>query len=213
MVRIRYIHRNGGSLTRSWLAGHRLMDESTLEMSSSFSLNCRSSFGKCWYVVNTKPNHERQVEKNLRRIGLECFLPLLQEEKTIRRQTKTVISPLFPGYVFVRVNIVEHYRTVVYARGVRKIVEFDSTPVEVDTAIIDAIKLRVMDRESGSLRISKEIGSGEVVRIKSGLLAGLDAVFVQEMSGHQRAMVLLSTLTLRARVVVHVDQIASCVAA
>jgi transcriptional antiterminator RfaH len=181
-------------------------------MIDAFSPSSVSPFEMCWYVVNTKPNHERQAEQNLRRMGVECFLPLLQEEKNVRRQIRTVISPLFPGYLFVRINLSEHYRTVVYARGVRKMVEFGSIPVDVDTAIINEIRFRV-NSEGHLLKKSDEMSSGQLVRIKDGPLAGLEAIFMQEMSGRQRAMVLLQALTLQARVVLDISQIAPSVAA
>src|SRR6185437_1681152 len=87
-----------------------------------------------WYVLCTKSNHEKQAEQNIRHMGVECFLPLLQEQRTIRRKVRTVIAPLFPEYLFVRINLSEHYRAVSYARGVRRIVKFGATPVEVDIA-------------------------------------------------------------------------------
>lgn len=181
-------------------------------MRDSFSPSGLSSCEKYWYVVNTKPNHEWQAEQNIRRMGLECFLPFFKEERTVRRQRKSVNSPLFPGYLFVRINLSEHYRAVVYARGVRKIVEFGSTPVEVDTAIVNEIKLRV-NSEEHPLEKFDELSNGQLVRIKDGPLAGLEAIFVQKMSGRKRAIVLLQALTLRARVVLGVSQIAPSVAA
>lgn len=82
-----------------------------------------------WYALSTKSGREKQAEQNIRRMGVECFLPLMQEQKAIRRKIRTVIVPLFPGYLFVRINRSEHYRVVAYARGVRKIMVFGSKPL------------------------------------------------------------------------------------
>ena len=202
------MHRNGGSLSIS----HQPDMGACLRMRDSFSLSNLNSAERYWYVVNTKPNHEWQVEQNIRRMGLECFLPFLKEERNIRRQKRTINSPLFPGYLFVRINLSEHYRAVVYARGVRKMVEFGSTPVEVDPAVVNEITLRV-NSEEHLLKKNEGMSSGQLVRIKDGPLAGLEAIFVQEMSGRQRAMVLLQALTLQARVVLGINQIAPSVAA
>lgn len=165
-----------------------------------------------WYVLCTKSNQEKQAEQNIRRMAVECFLPLLQEQKTIRSKVRTVIAPLFPGYLFVRINLSEHYRAVSYAKGVRKIVEFGEIPVEVDIAMIDAIKSRMASLQVCALKKPKELSSGQLVQIKDGPFVGLEAVFMREMPGHQRAMVLLRTLALQARVVLEVNQLLPYVA-
>jgi len=146
-------------------------------------------------------------------MGVECFSPQLQEQKTIRRKARIVIAPLFPGYLFVRINLSEHYRAVSYARGVRKIVEFGETPVEVDIAMIDAIKSRMASLQVCMLKKPKELSSGQLVQIKDGPFVGLEAVFMREMPGHQRAMVLLRALALQARVVLEINQLLPYVAA
>lgn len=166
-----------------------------------------------WYVVSTKPNHEKHAERNIERMGVECFLPLLQEEKIIRRQRRTVRAPLFPGYLFVRINLSQHYRTVMYARGVRKIVEFGSKPTPIDVAVVDAIKSRMTDSKVHVLQDLKPLNSGQLVQITDGPLVGLDAVFVREMPGRQRAMVLLHTLALQAKAEVDIDKLSPYMAA
>ena len=98
-----------------------------------------------WYTVSTKPHQERQAELHIKECGIECFLPLLKTSKIIRRTRKTVINPLFPGYLFAQFELERHYRAVSYATGVRKIVEFGAGPVELDVIIIDAIKERLND--------------------------------------------------------------------
>ncbi|MGC4098835.1 MAG: transcription termination/antitermination NusG family protein [Nitrospira sp.] len=160
-----------------------------------------------WYVLSTKSGREKQAEQNIRRMGVESFLPLLQEQKAIRRRTRTVITPLFPGYLFVRINLSEHYRAVTYARGVRKILAFGATPVAVDSSMIESIKGRMASSEMCVLEKRKELSSGQLVQINDGPFVGLEAVFMREMSGHQRAMVLVRTLALQARIVLEINQL------
>ena len=172
-----------------------------------------SSYEMRWYAVSTKSHQESQAEQNIGRLGVERFLPLLQEQKIIRRRARTVIGPLFPGYLFVRINLSQHHRAVNYARGVRKILEFGSSPVEVEVAVIDAIKIRMMDSNVCVLEGPQKLRTGQLVQIKDGPLVGLEAVFLREMSGRQRAIVLLHALALQARAVVNIGQLAPYLAA
>ena len=158
-----------------------------------------------WYVVSTKPHRERQAELHITQWGIECFLPLLKANKIIRRTRKTVIEPLFPGYLFARFDLDRHCRAVSYATGVRKIVEFGSGPVELDATMIDAIKERLND---GYVTLTPvRPMQGQVVRIKGGPLAGLEAVFVRQMTERNRALLLLNTLGFHARLTLSLDQV------
>src|SRR6185436_583772 len=123
-----------------------------------------------WYAVSTKPHQEKHAELHIKRFGIECFLPLLKENKIIRRTLKTVIEPLFPGYLFAQFDLNKHYRAVSYATGVRRVVEFGSGPVELDATMIDAIKERLNDGYVMLMPVRPM--HGQVVRIKSGPLGG-----------------------------------------
>lgn len=183
-------------------------------MSDSLSGKLNSSQTH-WYVVSTKPNHENQAEQNIARLGIECFLPLLQEQKIVRRKARTIVTPLFSGYLFVRINLLEHYRKLIYTRGVKRMVEFGSGPVAVDASTIDAIRSTMADSKVYVLEKpnDRKLSHGELVKIKEGPLAGLEAIFMHEMSGRQRAVVLLHALALQARAVVDLDQVTPFVAA
>jgi transcriptional antiterminator RfaH len=158
-----------------------------------------------WYVVSTKPHQEKQAELHIKQCGIECFLPLLKESKIIRRTRKTVIEPLFPGYLFARFELERHYRAVSYATGVRKIVEFGSGPVELDATMIDAIKERLNDGYVTLMPVRPV--HGQVVQIKGGPLAGLQAVFMREMTDRNRVLLLLNTLGFHAKVTMDIDQL------
>jgi transcriptional antiterminator RfaH len=87
-----------------------------------------------------------------------------------------------------------------YAKGVRTIVEFGSSPAFVDDQLIDSIRSRMV---GGLVRApSGPIRSGQVVRIVQGPLEGMEAIFERNVSGPQRVVLLLRAITYQARLVV-----------
>lgn len=152
-----------------------------------------------WYAVNTKPRQEGLAEQNLQRLGVETLYPLLRQNKVIRRRRQSVLSPLFPRYLFARFNLEAHYRAVRYTRGVQEVVAFGAEPARVDEAVIESIQSRL---HNGCLTVqSVSFLPGQAVRIHGGPLRGIEAVFEKELSDPQRVILLLNTLSYQARVV------------
>jgi len=145
---------------------------------------------------------------HLDRLGLETFCPQLKQEKIVRRVRREVVTPFFPGYLFVRFDPMLNFRAVQYATGVRKIVCFGDTLARVDSSIIDSIRARITQ---GCVHVSKcsTFQPGQKVRIHQGPLQGLEAIFESEMSDRQRVTLLLETVAYQARVVVPINQIAN----
>ena len=70
-----------------------------------------------WYCIHTKPKKEKLVEHYLQNeLGLETYYPRLKRKKTIRRIRHEVLEPLFPRYLFCKLNLTESYRAVTYGR-------------------------------------------------------------------------------------------------
>ena len=158
-----------------------------------------------WYVIRSKPHQERQAEFHLRQLSVETFLPLLRQNKWIRRQEKTVVEALFPQYLFARFDVNDHYRAVNFARGVLDIVKFGSKPAEVSESLIRAIREQL---EDGYVTPKAErFQKGQIVQIKGGPLAGLEAVFIREMTEQHRVLLLLKTLGLQAKLTIDIDQV------
>jgi transcriptional antiterminator RfaH len=160
---------------------------------------------KYWYAVSTKPHHERRAELNLLRLGVETFNPQLKESTVIRRVRRVVTVPLFPGYLFAKLDLDNQFRAVSYAKGVRRIVAFGSTPAKVDEELIEAIKVRLINGEV--IAPARALKAGQTVKIQDGPLRGLHAVFERELTGQQRAVLLLRTLAYQARIVVPLEQV------
>jgi len=158
-----------------------------------------------WYVIRTKPHQENRVEFHLRQLSVETFLPLLKQRKTIRRQPRMVVEPLFPRYLFARFDITECFRAVNFSRGVVNIVAFGSKPVEVGETLIDEIKSRM--EEGYIIPQSERFQKGQIVYINDGPFAGLEAVFVREMKEQDRVLLLLRALGFNARITLGIDQV------
>ena len=60
-----------------------------------------------WYAVTTRSRHEKVVAEQLWQKEIECFLPLREVLSTWKDRRKKIQLPLFPGYLFVHVPIVE----------------------------------------------------------------------------------------------------------
>ena len=107
-------------------------------------------------------------------------------------------------YFFAKFDYAEQYRTVSYCRGVRKIVTFGQTPAEVESGLLDNIRRRLSQQDVVPLA---RLTHGEVVRISQGPLAGVEGVFDSFLSGKERVVVLLRTLSYQSRAVLQVSHI------
>jgi transcriptional antiterminator RfaH len=162
-----------------------------------------------WYVIRTKPHQEGRAQSHLTQLPVETFLPLLKHTKMIRRQVKTVLEPLFHGYLFARFDIGHRYRAVNFATGVLNIVEFGSQPAAVSDSTIDEIRNRLVD---GYVVLkSMPFQPGQPVQVNGGPLAGLEAIFIRAMTKQHRVLLLLNTLRTQAKLAIDTDQV-SCMA-
>ena len=57
-----------------------------------------------WYVLHTKPRHEKKVEKDLLSAGINAYCPVKMEIKFWSDRKKRVFSPVIPSMVFVKID-------------------------------------------------------------------------------------------------------------
>ena len=154
-----------------------------------------------WYLIHSKARQEDVVELNLRRLGLETFCPRFRSLKETGSTAKGEEEVLFPGYLFIKVDMSTEYRKVAYAHGVLRVVKFGSAPAVVEDEIIDSIRGRV---HNGLvvLPLSSSLKSGQIVRIKRGPFCGCEGIFEKELNGTQRVALLMRTVAFQGRMVV-----------
>lgn len=152
-----------------------------------------------WYALQVHTNHELRVANFLRGRGYEPFVPLYRCRKLWSDRIKVVDAPLFPGYMFCRLNL--HYRLpALMAPGVIRIVGRDHLPALVDEAEIDAIQTLVMSGLPN--QPWPFVQEGDRVQIDRGPLRGLEGILI-EVRGARR-LILTVTLVQRS-VAVEVD--------
>ena len=160
--------------------------------------------GLRWYTIRTKPRKETVVEKRLGDLNLEVFLPWLRSRRRIGSRYQWVLVPLFPGYLFCRLDLVLSGKSARYAPGVQDFVKFGSCIAEVGVEIIQNLRDRC---PNGVAEIQRTYRFGEPITIKEGPFSGLEAVFEQEMKGSERVAVLLELLGRQTRLVLSSEMI------
>lgn len=72
-----------------------------------------------WYLLKAKHREEIRARDNLEHQGFEAYCPLIQE--------KSVRSPLFPGYLFIRLSKKDlpSYHKIRSTRGIIQVVHFN----------------------------------------------------------------------------------------
>jgi transcriptional antiterminator RfaH len=148
-----------------------------------------------WYLVRTKPGGEAIAKAHLARQGYELYLPLLSRTLPRRGRWSEQIVPLFPGYVFLRLDEGRQPLAPVRStKGVAGAVRFGPAYAVVPEDVIAGLRARE-NPETGLHRLSPpaRLMPGARVRIFAGPFEGLEGVFERE-SGPDRAVVLLSVL-------------------
>jgi len=159
-----------------------------------------------WYVIQSKPRKENQVNAYLKAEGFEVFYPTLHVKPVNPRSSK--IRPLFPRYLFVHADLNEVGKSalqwVPFAIG---LVQFDGHATPVPDNVIHEIRRRVQDiKDAGGLTFDG-LQPGDPVRITHGPLAGYEGLFDLRLSGSERVQLLLEMLGRQVRVQVDANTI------
>jgi transcriptional antiterminator RfaH len=149
---------------------------------------------KHWYTIYTKSRQEVSAAENLHRQAFEVYLPNIQQGQRYRGQWREKIEPLFPRYLFIRLNLGEdNIAPIRSTRGVTRLVSFSGQPATVPDPFIDALT-QASDPDTGLLCPEKDLfEAGAAVTIMDGPLHGLEAIF-KVHDGEQRSIILLELL-------------------
>lgn len=158
-----------------------------------------------WYAVFTLPLNEKSTMKHLALRGVESFLPSYEVAKVWRnRQRVTNILPLFPSYVLVRIIKMERVK-VLQCPGVLYIVGNGRNEAPLADAEVEFLRSGLAGRSAEPFA---ELAVGDRVRIRSGVLRGIEGTLVRR-SGSFRFVLAISMINQNVAVEVHADSLES----
>jgi len=131
--------------------------------------------GERWFAVHTRARHEKMVARELRSHGVTTFLPLVTEVHYWSDRRKTVESPLFSCYTFVRLAPGNDQRLrVLVVDGVLRFVGDHGLGTPIPDEQIEAVRVLVDERLP--LCTHPFLKIGQRVRVRSGALAGIEGI-------------------------------------
>ena len=155
-----------------------------------------------WYVAQTHPQSEDRALVHLARQGYAAYLPRYLRRRTHARRVDTVKAPLFPGYLFVFMDVAKtRWRAIRSTIGVRHLICEGEKPVPVPAGVVEDI--RAQENEAGLVPVAPPVPfvPGEEVRITTGTLRDQTGWF-QRVADRERVVILLSLLGRRIPFVV-----------
>lgn len=162
---------------------------------------------KSWFVVRAKPGAEERAVWHLKNQGFEAYLPRYRKQIRHARKTSNVLRPLFPGYLFVNLDMEnQRWRAINGTIGVLSLLQFGDQPMPLADTIVDAIQ----DREDGTGIVSlapKGLQKGDVVRVHDSAFSDRTAL-LEEISDDKRVVLLLDIMGREVRITVPVEKIA-----
>jgi transcription antitermination factor NusG len=138
-----------------------------------------------WYAVYARSSQEFIASEHLTGLGFHVFLPCYTRTSRWTDRRKTIVTPLFTGYLFAQIDSPKALNRARHARGVAQII----TPA-IDASVI-ADLVRIVDNPA---RVRPaDYRPGERVTIAHGPLTGISGV-VERTASVARLIVTVEAL-------------------
>jgi transcription antitermination factor NusG len=115
----------------------------------------------------------------------------------LQRQTRLV--PLFPNYLFVRIDPAEDFYTVLWSPGVSRFITCErGTPASLDDGIVEFLRERADG--NGIIAARADLHVGSEVEVTGGPFHGLAGIIARPPDAKGRVKVLMRLLNRRVKV-------------
>ncbi len=154
------------------------------------SIKCFGSLH--WFVIHTKPRDEHRVKGHFEGMGIETLLPLCKNYRYPHDRMRPVLNPLFPNYLFARLDLEHHYYKVKWTRGVNRILGVGTEPTPISEMLIQMLKERMGDDDT--VQLLDDLREGNKVQITLGPLKDFVGIFQEGLSSGGRVRILLNLI-------------------
>jgi transcription antitermination factor NusG len=156
-----------------------------------------------WYAISVIPRKEKVTSQTLRAKGYEEFLPLYTEKRPWSDRLKAVELPLFPGYVFCRLD--PQFRLpILKIPSINQIIGFGKTPHPIDDA--EVASLQTVCKAGIHAVPCPYLTAGAKVNILEGPLKGVEGILVQDAVQTSDPRLVVSVTLLQRSISVEIDR-------
>jgi transcription antitermination factor NusG len=152
-----------------------------------------------WYAAYTCANHEKRVREQLEQRSVQSFLPVYEVIRRWKDRRMRLQLPLFPGYLFVRMALVDRLR-VLQVPSVVRLVGFNGQLSALPDEEIDALKQGL----AGGVRVEPHpfLTVGRRVRVRRGPFEGMQGILLRRKG---KLRLVLSVELIMRSVAIDVD--------
>jgi transcription antitermination factor NusG len=149
-----------------------------------------------WFVVMTKPGRQDDVTIRLKNANYAAFNPKLNQYS--KKRSQYIVQPLFPLYIFVKLDIEKDFKLIKYTRGVLRILGVGKVPYPISEIIVTELMKRCSEGEliTAKFSLDDDIQKGDKVQIMNGPLEGIEAVVSGVCNNRQRVEILLDLMKI-----------------
>lgn len=131
-----------------------------------------------WVAVLTHHGAEETVAHHFEEVGIEYYLPMLVRRDGRRKGADMQEKPMFPCYIFARINKKQIYQTR-STRGVIYIVSSQHSIIQVPDKDIEAVRAFEASQRKFFIRETSQLVKGKRAVIKSGEFAGFEGTLLK----------------------------------
>jgi transcription antitermination factor NusG len=152
-----------------------------------------------WFAFRVKSRYEKAVASSAVSKGYEVLVPLYRARHDWSDRTKSLDLPLFPGYVFCRLDPERRFPLLTIP-GVVHVVGIGKIPIPLDDQEVAALQAAV----SSEVKVEpcSYVETGQRVRLDNGPLGGIEGFL---MNTAERYRVVLNLSVLKRSIAVDID--------
>ena len=140
---------------------------------------------RCWYALYTRHHFEKSVDRDLKEMGLQSYVPLRSVLRQWSDRKKWIEEPLFSCYVFVYVDPKERLLSL-QPNGVVRMLTTGGQPSRIPEGEIETVQ-RMLAADFDPEPVLHLV-PGDLLEITSGPLMGIRGVLC-ELRGQRRLII------------------------
>lgn len=124
-----------------------------------------------WYVLQTRPRHEKALARTLAAAGIEHYLPLVKRPRYSRGRKRFVEEPLLASYLFLFGPIEATWTAISTKRATRVIKVADQ-----QRFVAEVTQIRIALDNGADLSPYRYLTVGRRVRVSAGPFRGIEGL-------------------------------------